>query len=177
MSLIHLLLILALLLCSAVIAGAQKPAETRPEVAVYYFPNYHPGDARNTKLKGAGWSEWELVKAAKPRFPGHEQPKVPLWGYTDESDPKVMAKKINAAADNGIDAFIFDWYYYNDGPFLNNCLDRGYLKAKNRNRVKFALMWANHDWQDIHPYHKGTPYKLLYPGNVTPDNFVKITNH
>ena len=43
----------------------------RLEVAVYYFPNYHPGDLRNTKLKGEGWSEWELVKAAKPRFPGH----------------------------------------------------------------------------------------------------------
>ena len=73
--------------------------------------------------------EWELVKAAKPRFPGHQQPKVPLWGYTDESDPKVMAQKIAAAADHGIDAFIFDWYYYNDGPFLDRPIDIGFLKA------------------------------------------------
>jgi len=50
-------------------------------VASYYFGNYHPGDARNTREKGAGWSEWELVKAARPRFPGHAQPKAPLWGY------------------------------------------------------------------------------------------------
>jgi hypothetical protein len=27
-----------------------------------------------------------------------------------------MAQKIAAAADHGIDAFIFDWYYYDDGP-------------------------------------------------------------
>ena len=56
-------------------------------VACYYFGNYHPGDPRNAALKGRGWTEWELVKAARPRFPGHEQPKVPLWGYEDESDP------------------------------------------------------------------------------------------
>ena len=94
-------------------------------MASYYFPNYHPGDPRNVARKGEGWSEWELVKDAKPRFPGHYQPKVPLWGYEDESDPKVMTKKIDAAADHGIDAFIFDWYYYEDGPFLNGCLDDG----------------------------------------------------
>ena len=150
----------------------------RIQVAVYYFPNYHPGDARNTKLKGtAGWSEWELVKNAKPRFPGHEQPKVPLWGYGDESDPKVMARKIDTAADNGVDAFLFDWYHYDDGPFLNNCLDRGYLRAPNRARVKFALMWANHDWTDIHPAKRQQPYRLLYPGKVSPENFERITDH
>jgi hypothetical protein len=173
---------MSLLGTSAILALAgtgdiQSPPENRLEVAVYYFPNYHPGDPRNAKLKGAGWSEWELVKAARPRFTGHDQPKVPLWGYTDESDAKVMAKKIAAAADNGVDAFIFDWYNYDDGPFLNRCLDKGYLRASNRKRVKFGLMWANHDWQDIHPYRKGTPYKLLYPGKVSPRSFVKITDH
>jgi hypothetical protein len=77
---------------------ADEPAASpNITVASYYFGNYHPGDPRNTKMKGKNWSEWELVKAARPRFPGHPQPKVPLWGYTDESDPKVMAQKI----DNG----------------------------------------------------------------------------
>ncbi|MCW3100273.1 MAG: hypothetical protein JWL77_5891 [Chthonomonadaceae bacterium] len=167
-----------LILGMAVLADAQKRPDTgRTEVAVYYFPNYHPGDPRNEKLKGEGWSEWELVKAAKPRFAGHEQPKTPLWGYADESDPKVMAQKIEAAADNGVDAFLFDWYYYDDGPFLNRCLDQGYLHARNRSRVKFALMWANHDWTDIHPYTQGTPYKLLYPGKVSPEHFEKICDH
>ena len=146
-------------------------------VACYYFGNYHPGDARNTQLKGQGWSEWEVVKAARPRFPGHVQPKVPLWGYTDESDPRAMAQKIDAAADHGIDAFIFDWYYYNDGPFLERPIDNGFLKAANNHRLKFALMWANHDWIDIHPYRRGTPAKLLYPGAITPATFDRICDH
>ena len=166
------------LLCLAVMAAAEAAPETgRPQVAVYYFPNYHPGDPRNADLKGADWSEWELVKAAKPRFPGQQQPKVPLWGYGDESDPQVMARKIDAAANNGVDAFIYDWYYYDDGPFLNRGLDRGYLKARNRGRVKFALMWANHDWIDIHPYRRGTPYKTLYPGKVSPAGFDRICDY
>lgn len=154
-------------------------AETNSDITVacYYFPNYHPGDARNDKNKGKGWSEWALVKAARPRFPGEHQPNIPLWGYGDESKPAVMAQKIEAAADNGINVFIFDWYYYNDGPFLQGCLDDGFLKATNVNRCHFALMWANHDWLELHPYKLGTPQKLLYPGKVTPEKFDQICDH
>ena len=146
-------------------------------VVSYYFGNYHPGDPRNAKAKGPGWSEWELVKNAKPHFPGHQQPNVPAWGYTDESKPEVMAQKIAAAADHGISAFLFDWYYYNDGPFLDRPIDEGFLRATNSARLKFAFMWANHDWLDIHPYHQGAPRKLLYPGSVTPEMFSKIGDH
>lgn len=143
-------------------------------VACYYFPNYHTHDARNDRVKGDGWAEWKLVQEARPCFEGHQQPKVPAWGYTDEKDPKEMARKIKAAADNGIDVFIFDWYYYDDGPFLNRALDEGFLGAKNCDKLQFALMWANHDWLDIHPYTKGNEQKILYPGRVTPETFEKI---
>lgn len=155
-------------------SGPGTPAERTLTVACYYFGNYHPGDPRNEAQKGKGWSEWELVKAAKPRFPGHRQPIVPLWGYEDESDPLVMARKIDAATDHGIDAFIFDWYYYNDGPFIDRPLDRGFLGAANNHRMKFGLMWANHDWQDIHPYRRNGPRPVLYPGAVMPATFDKI---
>jgi len=161
-------------------APAARPVAAsgpRITVASYYFGNYHPGDPRNEKNKGKGWSEWELVKAARPRFPGHHQPNVPLWGYGDESDPKVMEQKIAAAADHGIDAFIFDWYYYNDGPFLDRPIDIGFLKARNNARLMFAFMWANHDWLEIHPYKRGTERKVLYPGTVTPETFDKICDH
>ena len=63
-------------------------------IACYYFPNYH-ADARNARKHGAGWNEWALMRAARPRFPGHAQPKVPLWGYEDEADPAVFARKID----------------------------------------------------------------------------------
>lgn len=159
---------------SAAEAAKEASAYT---VACYYFPNYHPGDPRNEQVHGKGWSEWELVKAARPRFPGHRQPNVPQWGYDDESDPRVMARKIDAAADHGIDAFIFDWYWYNDGPFLERGLDRGFLGATNNRRLQFALMWANHDWVDIHPKTLGQPDRLLYPGRITPQTWETLTDH
>ena len=156
---------------------SRKTGEQPITVACYYFPNYHTGDWRNETAKGTGWTEWELVKDARPRFEGHGQPKVPLWGYGDERDPLVMAQKIDVAADHGINAFIFDWYYYEDGPFLNRCLDEGFLQAKNTNRVLFSLMWANHDWVEIHPYKRGTKQQLLYPGKVSPKCYDDICDH
>ena len=41
------------------------------------------------------------------------------------------------------------------GTFLAGALEDGFLKAPNRDKLKFALMWANQDWVDIHPAKKG----------------------
>jgi len=147
------------------------------EIAAYYFPNYHPGDARNEVWHGKGWTEWELVKRTEPRFPGHRQPKVPAWGYFDESDPEWAAKEIDLAADSGITAFIYDWYYYEDGPFLQDGLDKGFLNAPNRDRMKFALMWANHDWLDMHPAKATNFNPVLASGRVSREAFDRITDH
>ena len=87
-----------------------------------------------------------------------------------------MAQKIGAAADYGVNAFIFDWYYYDDGPYLEGALERGFLRATNNSRVKFGLMWANHDWFDIQGYNPADKVKLLYPGKVTPATWDKITD-
>ncbi|MFH1566864.1 MAG: glycoside hydrolase family 99-like domain-containing protein [Gemmatimonadota bacterium] len=156
----------------------------RPAILAYYFPNYHPNDRRNAAAHGPGWSEWELVRAARPRFAGHRQPRQPAGGYADESDPEVMAGKIDLAARHGVDAFVFDWYWYDDGPFLESCLERGYLAAANRERVRFCCMWANHDWQQIHPIRRaeapgpgGTGPATLYPGRVRPETFEALTAH
>ena len=136
------------------------PSPIPMQTAAYYFPNFHV-DPLNEAVHGPGWTEWELMKCAHPRFPGHEQPKVPLWGYGDEAAPEVMAQKIDAAADHGVDAFIFDWYWYGQ-PFLERALTSGYLRAPNRNRLKFALMWANHDWRNFHPASRTQPYPVSH---------------
>jgi len=82
------------------------------DIAVYYFPNYHNDDSRNELRYGKGWSEWELVKNALPRFEGHNQPKIPLWGYTNESDPRVMEMKNNKIIT------INSWNEWTEGSFL-----------------------------------------------------------
>lgn len=154
----------------------QTEANESVITAAYYFPNYHI-DPRNERTHGSGWTEWELVKQAKPRCDGHYQPRVPLWGYEDEADPVVMERKIAAAADHEVNTFIFDWYYYNDGSFLERCVLDGFMRARNCDRMRFSLMWANHDWTDIHPAKRGVPGRLLYPGLVSEQSFRKMTDY
>ena len=121
-----------------------KPAGNHYDVAAYIWPSYHPDD-RARVFWPMGIGEWETVMKNEAKFPGHEQPRYPLWGYVNEADPYVMEMEIEAAADHGVNVFIYDWYWYDGMPFLEGCLNDGYLKAKNNHKVKFYLMWANHD--------------------------------
>ena len=124
---------------------------TKPtEVFAIYFPNYHRY-AHNDAWYGEGWTEWELVKQAKPRFPGHLHPQTPSWGYFNEADPEWATREINLAADHGITGFLVDWYWYGGVQLMQEQLERGFLQAPNRQRLKFALMWANHSWKNNFP--------------------------
>ena len=163
--------------CKPVNNGSSRRESGDITVACYYFPGYHPDEPRINKLKGQGWSEWELVRKARPRFPGHHQPKVPLWGYTDESDPGVMEQKIAAASDHGIDVFIFDWYWDNEGIYWEGGLEDGYMKATNKDRLRFALMWAMWDFYDLFPFSRGEPVEVLWPGRITRETFDSACNY
>lgn len=116
------------------------------DVMAIYFPSWHANDHYQTWY-GNGFSEWELMKTTKPLFPGHQQPKVPSWGYFNEADPVWSAREIDLAADHGITTFLFDWYWYSGVRIMEEALEQGFLKAPNRNRMKFVIMWANHSWR------------------------------
>ncbi len=96
------------LLAAATCVFAESPQPASPAdaytVAAYYFGNYH-GDPRNEKNKGKGWSEWELVKAARPR--GHHQPKCRSGDTPTNRTPRYGTED-RRGPDHGIDAFIFD---------------------------------------------------------------------
>ena len=143
------------------------------DVAAYIWPSYTGDELRTRIFWPEGYGEWETVKAAVARFPGHQWPRKPVWGYVNEADPCVMEMQINAAADHGVNVFIYDWYWYDGRPFLEQCLNNGFLKARNRDRMKFYLMWANHDvpylW-DRRIAYQHLP-ELIWRGRVTPDDF------
>ncbi|NLE12858.1 MAG: hypothetical protein GX628_04170 [Clostridiales bacterium] len=115
------------------------------DVAAYVWPSYTGDEPRTRMFWPEGIGEWQSVKTAGAKFPGHQWPRRPLWGYVNEADPYVMEMEIAAAADHGVNVFIYDWYWYDRRPFLENCLNDGFLKAQNRSRMKFYLMWANHN--------------------------------
>lgn len=72
-----------------------KKTNSNPDkitVAVWHFVNYHKDNPRNIVNKGLRWSDWKLVKSAKPQFLRQFQPDVPTQGYTDEKDHQVGLK-------------------------------------------------------------------------------------
>lgn len=115
------------------------------DVAAYIWPAYTGDEPRTRMFWPEGMGEWQTVRAARAKFPGHDWPRRPLWGYVNEADPCVMEMEINAALSHGVNVFIYDWYWYDRRPFLENCLRDGFLKAKNSDKMRFYLMWANHD--------------------------------
>lgn len=114
------------------------------DVAAIIWPAYTGDEPRTRMFWPEGIGEWQTVKEAKAWYPEHKWPRKPLWGYVNEADPFVMEMEIEAAAAHGVNVFIYDWYWFDNRPFLEQCLNDGYLKARNNDKVKFFLMWANH---------------------------------
>ena len=118
----------------------QKPTDV--QVIAFNFPSWHPSPYMES-LFGKGWTEYDTLRNAKGLFPGHTMPHFPLWGYYNEADPVWAAREIDLAADYGVNAWMIDWYWHNGRQFYQEQLEQGMLKAPNRSRLKFAIMWAS----------------------------------
>jgi hypothetical protein len=172
--LVIFILALFLLSCnSSDKTNSPEPVNDEYYVAAYIWPSCHHDERFGDMLWPEGTGEWEIIKKGNPRFEGHYQPKVPLWGYELDDDPEVMEKWIDAATDHGVNVFIFDWYWFDEGPFLESSLNNGFLKAKNRDKMQFYLMWANHDvrrnYWNVHKFTDDTD--IMWEGAVDWENF------
>lgn len=161
-----------LLSCSTQKEERIKLEEEPYYVAAYVWPSCHYEERNTGILWPEGTGEWEIIRKGTPRFDGHYQPKVPLWGYEMDDDPQVMEKWIEVATDHGVNVFIFDWYWFGEGPFLESTINNGFLKAKNNEKMQFYLMWANHDVKKNYWNHyKYDSDSLLWTGSVDQENF------
>ena len=142
-------------------------------VAAYVWPSCHNDPMGQKELWPEGIGEWEVIKKGNPRFEGHYQPKQPLWGFEMDNDPKVVEKWIDVATDHGVNMFIYDWYWYDEGPYLESALNDGFLKARNNEKMSFYIMWANHDVKKNYwNYHKyGDDTSILWDAAVDWDNY------
>ncbi|MGI6238983.1 MAG: glycoside hydrolase family 99-like domain-containing protein [Christensenellales bacterium] len=142
------------------------------DVAAYIWPAYTGDEPRSRIFWPEGMGEWQSVKSARAMFDGHLWPRKPLWGYVNEADPYVMQMQIDAALDHGVNVFIYDWYWYDRRPFLEQCLNDGFLKARNNREMKFYLMWANHDavqlWDKRNSHDLST---VVWEGAQDPSEF------
>ena len=107
-------------------SNTQTKTQKDIDVLCIYYPHWHVYKLGEC-WKGFGWTEWEFVKTAKPRYPGHNQPIVPLTGYLDGKNPKDLEKEIELASNHGIDVFLYDWYWYNEGVMsMQESLEEGF---------------------------------------------------
>lgn len=146
------------------------------DVAAFLYPAYCSDDPRLRPFWPTGMGEWETVMTMQQRNPGHYWDRRPLWGYINEADPAVMEMEIDQATDHGVGVFIFDWYWFDGRPFMETTLTNGFLKAKNRGKMKFYLMWANHDVLNLWDTRlaRVNEDNVIWQGKVSREEFEKI---
>lgn len=145
------------------------------DIAAIVWPSYTGDEIRSRIFWPEGYGEWQTVKNMTNKgYEGCRWPRKPLWGYVNEADPDVMEMQINAAVRHGVNTFIYDWYWFDNRPFLENCLNDGFLKAPNNTQMKFYLMWANHDATHLWDIRNSHLHTVIWKGAVTEKIFDEI---
>jgi hypothetical protein len=104
-------------------------------VGVYYYPGWRSDYINWNDMKGLPGS----------KSPGRAWPdREPLLGQYPEEEPWVAEKHIEWASQYGINFFAYDWYWDGTKPEYDHAL-KNYLKARDKGKLQFCLLWANHD--------------------------------
>ena len=157
-------------------AEQNGPATGKVEVVCVYYPHWHRYRKGDEWFGADNWKEgeWSFVKTARPRFPGHRQPLVPYTGYLDGANPKDVEKEIALASNAGIDVFLYDYYWYDGSVTQEEAIEKGFLEAPNRDRMKFALMWCYHERNDQFRPKPGDERRRLMSLAHTRDEFLGL---
>ncbi|EGQ8033735.1 hypothetical protein G5Y03_004693, partial [Vibrio parahaemolyticus] len=109
----------------------------------FYFPQLYP-TVENDLWWGKGFTDWKLVESAKKNFPEHNQPRTPLLGQLDQSDPSVIKSQCELAKRYGVNGFNF-YHYWFDGKVLLNKPVENLLEDKSID-FEYFFTWANENW-------------------------------
>jgi lipopolysaccharide biosynthesis protein len=118
---------------------------TKAKAIAFYLPQFHQ-IPENDEFWGKGFTDWSMVKDAKPLFKNHKQPKVPLnLGYYDLLHKEVRKQQGELAKINGLSAFCY-WHYYFGNQ--KTVLDKPLLQMLEDGEPDFPFMfgWANQSW-------------------------------
>ena len=121
-----------------------QAATPRATVGAYYFDGWA---GRHRLADTEAWAKdapTHLTKRMLDEFPERE----PIWGWRDDR-PKVVERQIDLAADHGIAFFAFCWYRHPTAEQIRDDPKHTglnlFLKAPNKNRMKYCLLIANHE--------------------------------
>jgi hypothetical protein len=148
-----LIVFLFVIVCAGNVTAQDQ--KTKIKVGAYYYDGW---GGRNAKADDPNepWAKnapRQLTRRMVEEFPDRE----PVWGWRADSQ-EIMERQIDLAADNGIEFFLFCWYWRDtNGPINLEAIENApahtsmkmYLKARNKNRIKFGLLVANHQGAEI----------------------------
>lgn len=116
-----------------------------PLVVALYLPQYYETEYNN-KWWEKGYTEWTALKRAKPLFPGHNQPRVPLNdNYYDLSVRDNIKWQMDLAREYGIDGFAIYQYYSCGSKLLE--VPTEIIRDDPSLDLPFFLYWANESWK------------------------------
>ncbi len=144
-------------------------------IAAYVYPGWHHCPERDRHF-AAGFSEWDLVYEAGPRFEGHRQPHVPLLGRYDDSLPRTADAQIGLAQQHGVNLFIYPVFWSRGKRVFEAALDQGFLGSSGGKTFPFGLMWANRMPRRVLPVKRDTG-PLIHPARLVhtdPEDFLSF---
>jgi len=102
-----------------------KPVRGEFEVGMYYFPGWWT------------YSRWSVLDDYPERRP--------ILGYYREGDPEVADWQIKWMVEHGVTFIVYDWYWSAGARQLEHGIHQGFFNAKYNDKIKFCLLWANHN--------------------------------
>lgn len=118
-----------------------KPVRGATEVGVYYYPGW------------PAYAKWSVLD----KFPERR----PVLGYYREGNSEVADWHIKWMVEHGITFIVYDWYWSAGNRYLEHALHDGFFQARYRDKIKFCLLWANHN----------------APNTSSPEDMVELTNY
>lgn len=110
-----------------------------------YLPQFHRLP-ENDCWWGDGFTDWTAVKAAKPLFAEHQQPKEPLTdNYYNLLDKRTMQWQSKLAKNYRVDGFCFYHYWFKDGRKILEKPAENLLRWSDVD-MPFCFCWANESW-------------------------------
>ncbi len=107
-----------------------KPIKTKVDICAFYFPGWDSAE------------KWDCIMTTAPI-------RKPVLGYYNEGNPECVDWQIKWAVENGIKCFLVDWYWVAGKQSLTHWFE-AYRKARYRDYLKVAIMWANHNPPNTH---------------------------